>query len=91
MLTIKCPHCNYQYLPGEIFDPVHFLGQPKRVIRDSDGEILGNKGIDMDTQESFVCDHCDREFFVRAKINFIVDTNEVKEENEIRVEETSLF
>ena len=38
---ICCPKCNYQYLPGEIFNPKYFLGQPKHIIRNGMGEILG--------------------------------------------------
>ena len=24
--TIRCPHCNYEYLPAEIYFPKYFLG-----------------------------------------------------------------
>jgi hypothetical protein len=74
---INCPHCNYQYLPGEIFDPKHFLGQPKNVIRNSLGEILGYEGIKMDLEETFVCEHCNKEFEVYAKLSFSIKEDEL--------------
>ena len=38
---ISCPTCHFQYLPGEIFISNYLVGQPKRVIRNKIGEILG--------------------------------------------------
>ena len=93
MTTIKCPHCNYQYLPGEIFDPKHFLGQPTRIIRDEDGEVLGHKGIEMDTTESFTCYNCDKDFLVKARISFVTYKDDVQliDEPQIKIEEANLF
>lgn len=73
---ICCPKCNYQYLPGEIFSPKHFLGQPKNIIRNSIGEVLGYEGIKMDPTETFVCENCNTEFEVQAKINFVLQDKE---------------
>ena len=72
--VISCPKCNYQYLPGEIFDPKHFLGQPKNIIRNSVGEILGYEGILMDTTETFTCENCNHTFKVIGKVNLTIDT-----------------
>ena len=72
---ICCPKCNYQYLPGEIFEPRYFLGQPKHIIRNGMGEILGYEGIVMDPTETFVCENCGEEFIVNARLSITVKTN----------------
>ena len=72
---IRCPKCNYEYLPGEIFDPRYFLGQPKNIIRNNIGEILGYEGIESDPTETFNCCNCGYDFTVISKINFIFDDN----------------
>jgi protein-arginine kinase activator protein McsA len=93
---ICCPNCNCQYLPGEIFDPKHFVGQPINIIRNNIGEILGYEGIKMDTVETFVCEQCNTEFEVVAKVNFIIkgqgdsDTEESPMDNS-PIQQVSLF
>ena len=72
---IICPFCGFQYLPGEIYDPKHFLGQPKDIIRNNIGEILGHEGISMDLNESYTCENCEQQFNVTGKISFNVTTN----------------
>lgn len=32
--VIRCPQCGAEYLPGEIYLPKYFLGQPKNVSKD---------------------------------------------------------
>lgn len=93
---INCPNCNYQYLPGEIFDPKHFLGQPKNIIRNSLGEILGYEGIKMDPNETFICEHCNEPFEVFAKINVSIKenpaaTNKQLEESSTCFQQLSIF
>ena len=78
---IKCPTCGFEYLPGEIFTPKHFVGEPKNVIRNNIGEVLGYEGIEMDLDESFVCQNCDTEFEVHAKVNFVVGDDSDNDEN----------
>ena len=85
---IRCPHCRCEYLPGEIFQPDYFLGQPKNVIRNRIGEILGHEGTDMDTSETFVCNQCDNEFRITARVMFDVDDG--RNETPI-LEQLSLF
>lgn len=84
--VIRCPHCRCEYLPGEIFSPDHFLGQPKDIIRNNIGEILGCTGIEQDTTETFTCIKCDNEFKVTAKINFVFQDEDAPE-----FEQISLF
>ena len=80
---ISCPKCGYQYLPGEIYDPKYFLGQPKNIVRNNIGEILGYEGIVMDPDETFICEHCGEEFKVSCKTSFsvITENGEICQEN----------
>lgn len=77
---IKCPHCGYEYLPAEIYNPKYFLGNPINIVRNINGEILGHEGIEMDQSESFVCENCENIFHVTAKINFYSNDKEESKE-----------
>ena len=55
---IRCPQCDREYLPGEIYLPTQFLGQPKEVTKTSDGKIDLYEGIEQNTCERFKCEHC---------------------------------
>ena len=68
--TIRCPHCNTEYLPAEIYFPDDFLGKPYNIIKDEYGSILGFNGDDMQTTEAFTCDRCGKTFTVDASITF---------------------
>lgn len=68
--TIRCPHCNAEYLPAEIYYPNSFLGKPFNIIKDGDDNILGYNGTDMNTVETYICDHCNKQFAVDASITF---------------------
>jgi len=68
--TIRCPHCNAEYLPAEIYYPNSLLGKPFNIIKDNDGNILGYNGDDMDTVETFICNKCEKQFSVDASITF---------------------
>ena len=48
---ITCPRCGAQYLPGEIYLPKAFLGQPKLIEKDFAGKILDYLGESMDLSE----------------------------------------
>ena len=68
--AIRCPHCGREYLPGEIFYPKDFLGQPKNVINDHEGNVIDYEGSDMNLKETFVCESCNTNFEVDATITF---------------------
>ena len=70
---IRCPYCGAEYLPGEIFLPKHFLGQPKNVEKDFQGKILYNEGLEQDTIETYTCDYCKSIFEVKADIRYKVE------------------
>ena len=67
--TIRCPYCGYEYLPAEIYYPEDFLGNPSDIIRE-EGNIIGFDGEDMNTVETFECEHCGKKFSVDASITF---------------------
>ena len=68
--TIRCPHCNTEYLPAEIYFPDSFVGKPFNIIKDEVGKVLGFSGADMNTVETFVCDTCGKRFNIDASITF---------------------
>lgn len=68
--TIKCPYCDTEYLPSEIFNPKYFLGQEHDVERDTLGQIIYYEGLDADRCETFICERCDKQFKVEAEIKF---------------------
>ena len=89
---ITCPHCGFQYLPGEIYDPKHFLGQPTDIVRNNLGEILGHDGIVMDLEETYICENCNKEINVKAKVSFVVnDDKKSSNEKEPELKKLSLF
>lgn len=68
--TIRCPHCGCEYLPGEIYFPDEFVGQPTHIIKDEEGQVLGFDGTDMNTTEEYCCDKCGAKFTIDASITF---------------------
>ena len=67
---IRCPMCGYEYLPGEIFLPNEFLGQPNDSVSDHTGKIIGFDGVKMNDTEQYTCDDCGCEFTVAATTKF---------------------
>ena len=79
MILVKCPHCNAEYVPSEIYLPKYFLGIPKYIHRNEENKITGITGSDMDLNETYQCDFCGNKFSVKAKVTF--STKEVKSIN----------
>jgi len=69
---IRCPKCNWEYLPGEIFIPSQLIGQPKDIERTVDGKIDTYYGIYPDKQEQFCCEHCGCALLIKADIKYSV-------------------
>jgi hypothetical protein len=87
--TISCPHCNYEYLPAEIYIPGSYFGHPYMIERDVQGKILGYEGTSVDLFETYTCDQCNHTFRVISKIGF--STEEDKLENFEEEYTTSVF
>ena len=87
---ISCPTCHFQYLPGEIFISNYLVGQPKRVIRNKIGEILGYEGVEADCTETFICENCGEEFSITAHITYGVN-EEAAPEDTVNSEFCSIF
>lgn len=81
-VVIKCPYCGYEYLPGEIYLPKYFLGQPKEIERLVDGRIDVEFGIPQDNSEHYICDKCNKPFNVMAKISFETTKDTTKDFSE---------
>jgi hypothetical protein len=91
---IRCPKCDYEYLPSEIFVPKNFLGVPKNVERDFSGRILDYCGSSPDLFESYTCDNCNTTFRVTAKIGFSTEIDVVENFDEdyiVDTDKTDLF
>ena len=69
---IVCPKCGTQYLPGEIFLPKSFVGQPKQVIKNCYGEIIDYYGDSMGLNETYQCDKCNAVLSIKAAVQFQV-------------------
>lgn len=69
--VIRCPQCNYEYLPAEIYMPNSLLGKPRNISKEHmTGRILEYMGNSMNPVETYICDNCNTEFKVIANINF---------------------
>ena len=79
LIKIRCPHCGWEYLPGEIFLPDHFLGQPVNIDKDITGKILCYDGVVQNTNENFECVNCGKKLNLSATIKFNCEL--VKEED----------
>ena len=75
--TISCPHCNYEYLPSELYIPKSFFGKPYMIERDENGKIISYEGSSIDLFETYTCDKCNTTFNVDCGIFF--KTEPVKE------------
>lgn len=73
---IKCPKCDREYLPAEIYLPNEFLGKPSHISRDYQGKILDHIGDSMNLKETYTCDECNTTFRVSAKVQFSTDIKE---------------
>lgn len=72
--TIKCPHCNAEYLPGEIYMPGALIGQPDELVKDSLGKIIYTDYYTPEREpcmtEQFVCEYCNKPFIVEATVTY---------------------
>lgn len=85
---IKCPRCDCEYLPAEIFIPKNFFGVPSSIERDFSGRILDFSGDSLDLTETYTCDSCNTTFTVTAKISFAIDKDIVENIDEEYISDT---
>lgn len=86
---IICPKCGREYLPAEIYLPNQFLGRPNSILRFNNGKIDTFDGTSMNLDETYICDNCDTEFKVSAKVQF--KTQVVKKNDFSQAYVTRLF
>lgn len=69
---IKCPHCQYEYLPCEIMMPGDFLGKPRQQpVRDALGKILYVEYEEIPCEpETYICDGCEKQFVVEYQVSY---------------------
>ena len=92
--TIECPVCGYEYLPAEIFMPMHFFGKPEFIQRDHDGKLLTYENSSIDLFETYTCDKCNHTFRVAAKIGFSTEEDKLEnfdEEYSTSIQKSNLF
>lgn len=79
---IRCPHCDAEYLPSEIFYPNDFLGKPSDIEKTSTGEILcAYGGTSQKFAEEFVCEYCNKPLIITTKHSYNVAVN-LKKDND---------
>lgn len=71
---IKCCHCGAEYLPAEIYLPDAFLGRPRDIEKDLNGKIMNYLGSNMNVNETYTCDYCNRKFSVESSVKFYTDS-----------------
>lgn len=85
---IKCPHCGHEYYPAEIFYPEDLIGHPNKIIK-SEGKILYVDDEIYNPEETYICDECGNEFWVKASIVYETLTTSIdtfEEETTITIE-----
>lgn len=91
--VIKCPHCNSEYLPGEIYYPGALIGQPDDIVRDSLGKIIyedySEETLEPNMIEHFTCEYCNKPFIVEATVTYKVKKE--LPENDFTTEYVSLL
>lgn len=71
--VITCPHCGYEYLPGEIFYAEALVGRPTDIVRDVLGKILYYEykpDYELDPVEHYICDGCGKSFVIEANTTY---------------------
>lgn len=83
---IRCPICKREYLAEEIYTSI--LGDPKTILRDSNGKIVYYDGDSLDLEEEYTCDNCNTTFRITGNITFktqVYDEHNFKEDFKIKI------
>ena len=89
---IKCPHCGWNYLPGEVLYPINMIGYPTNIIRDGIGNIIYHEYPENKeplAEEQYWCDNCEKPFIIDIDINY--KTHVEKEELDFSNTAVKLF
>ena len=66
-ITVRCPHCNYEYMLADIILPQYFLGKAQVIERDYLGNIINKIGYKEPIHRwRYNCDQCYRDFDIRV-------------------------
>ena len=85
IVKIKCPHCNAEYLPEEIFYPDSVFNNNVKAVRDEEYKLIVVEGDSFNLEEEFECEYCGCKFKVTGKVDF---KTEKIEENDFDEETT---
>lgn len=69
-LIIRCPYCEAEYIPSELFYPDDFLPKVFDIVKDEDGHIISYTGDVMNLEVEYCCDKCNHAFKTIASVSF---------------------
>ncbi len=67
---IKCPYCDAEYFPAELFYQDDLLGRPIDIEKSHFGEILYSSGKSPDLTTTYICDYCGKPMKIKALITY---------------------
>lgn len=67
---IKCPYCDAEYFPAELFYRDDLLGRPTDIEKSHFGEILYSSGKAPEWDTTYICDYCGKPMKIRAQITY---------------------
>ena len=81
---IRCPYCGAEYLPEELFVGDEFLGN-SITCKNEKGKIEVETGEEPELETSYICDFCDKKFYVNACITFTTKKDDFDEEYVVKI------
>ena len=88
LIIISCPECGAEYLPAEIFLPFNYFNKPFFIRKDENGKIINQLDGEINLQETYTCDHCNKTFTVDSKIIFstkLAETEDFSEDFTVKI------
>lgn len=94
-IIIKCPKCEAEYFPAELYYRDDLLGHPKNIEKTQLGKILFSNGTHPEYTTTYICDCCGATIKVSADIKYTtsivernVDEYITKRDKKLILEET---
>ena len=78
--VVRCPYCGAEYLVSEIFMPESLLDKAYTIHKDENGILEFVDGEQAELVESYICDYCNKQFKVEAKVSYVSMKDDVEEE-----------